>query len=288
NATKRDIELQVSKNAKVTILNPTDLVADDSNVIDDTDDTNYTYNSGDTPAKKNGNTIANNDGVVILDNVNLRKYHSTAMRVLVTSEDGKTKTEYRLTFKGTPSGTPSINSITFHDTTNNVNITSTKDKDGNLIVHVPYAQKPAGGITGTDFVGKFDKISVDTSDGATVFNCACDNAAKDCVHITDVPTNEMSTSSLYVYDTGAAFGLPNGCSLAYIFEAIYDSETTAQTPATKPTFVYIYFDDAKTTANITDITLTEKNELVDAVGNKLPGKVNPNNKTIRIDVPYSF
>ncbi|NBJ90982.1 hypothetical protein, partial [Acutalibacter sp. 1XD8-36] len=295
NATKRDIELQVSKNAKVTILNPTGLVEGDSNVIDDTDDTN-TYNSGDTPQKKDGNAIANNDGVVIFDNVNLRKYHSTAMRVLVTSEDGKTKTEYRLTFKGTPTGNTTINSVTLHDASGDLK--STKNKDGDLIIHVPYAKTPtfanADTDVGTLLSNEYTKISVDSSDGATTFICSQATKGEPIQTASKLSEdNDTPSGPIFVRTNPAHTALVDWpsdahCKMVLFLDTSYSSDADTTNVSKTAQRVWIYFDDPATTANITDITLTENNELVDAVGNKLPGKVNPNNKTIRIDVPYSF
>ena len=245
-------------------------------------------------------SVADHDGVVILNDVNLRKYHSTPMRVLVQSEDGKSRTEYRLTFKGTPTGTPEVKSVTLHGKAGVADVKSTATKDGDIILHVPFANTPTfTNKDGSDLFGSgkmYESITIDATDGATVSTCHSADGVTINNNGSEVIVNEKSNNfirAVYCKENSGHVGCvkwptDTHCKMALYLNAEFSSANTPGDKTKTAQRVLIYFDDAKTTANITDITLTENNELVDAVGNKLPGKVNPNNKTIRLDVPYSF
>ncbi|WP_218047888.1 S-layer homology domain-containing protein, partial [Acutalibacter muris] len=306
--TTRDVELHVSTNATVTILNPDGLNEDDSNVISDyKDDTKAAeiYAGTSEPMIKssdikNPDGIADNDGIVVLSNVNLRKYHSTPMRILVTSEDGSTNTEYRVNFNGTPEGKAEIKTVTLHGKAGTAaagtTVVSEQDKEGSIILRVPYDKTVANKIAAsthawTDLVGLYDKVTVDASVGATTSIMDTFNSAN---HIlisegTALPTSGMSGSDGTVSVDYGSFGfvLHSSFTLGH-----GDSAGAATHPADESvTKVGIYMLPPSETANITEITLTEEEELYKVANNdsaKITGVINHNNNTIRLNVPYSF
>ncbi|NBJ90962.1 cadherin-like beta sandwich domain-containing protein, partial [Acutalibacter sp. 1XD8-36] len=264
--TTRDIKLHVSKNAKVTVMNPW---ADNvDTVYDDSDD---------------------HDSVVTLDNVNLRKYHSKPMEILVEAEDGAYNhaTRYYLTFNGTPSGKPVINSVVLHSSTLG-DVKSTKDKDGNIIIHVPYDDTlPTGAYT--DLASLYEKMTVDASNGATT---AAVSASRDGKHYLVAENSDIAA--------GGAFGSPAGGNTevgighyGFLLHSSYaniSADGSACTPAADEsiTKVAIIIDDANDKADITSLTLTDKQTLLEASTSKFPTTINPDEKTIRVEVPYDF
>ncbi len=306
--TTRDVELHVSTNATVTILNPDGLDEDDSNVISDYADKTKTaeiYAGTSEPKIKSGDidspaAIADHDGIVVLSNVNLRKYHSTPMRILVTSEDGSANTEYRVNFNGTPEGKAEIKTVTLHGKANTAAagtaVVSEQDKEGNIILRVPYNKTVADRIAAethawTDLVGLYDKVTVDASVGATTSIMDTYNSGN---HIlisegTTLPATGMSgTDGTVSVDYGSfGFVLHSSFTLGH-----KDSAGTATHPADESvTKVGIYMLPPSETANITEITLTKETELYKVANNdsaKITGVINHNNQTIRLNVPYSF
>ena len=349
--TRRDVELKVSTNAEVTILNPDGLVEGDSSII--SDDTDGTDTDGGTPAnngtvpgtlyavsgkgstrypdsngattgfggmpkKKTGATssavIADHDGTVVFNDVNLRKYHNTPMRILVTSEDGSTNTEYRINFNGTPEGKPEVKKVVLHGASNGdvpfTVVESTQDKKGNIIIHLPYKAFGNTNPTLADLRDTYDTITVEASGGATVASWSGEGGGTRLTHLASITEGTLFTSKYTYLSKGAASADTDFPGLTDIYEdanfyaelhANYDPDVadtaincgdpTADDFPETVTPVFIYVDDPSTTADITEITLTEKKELYQVANNEeaqITGVIDHSKKTIRLDVPYSF
>ena len=321
--TRRDIELNVSYNAKVTILNPNGLLADETSIYNDADTTTadgVTYKTvgadegtaGAPNVKSTGSSAVSHDGKIVLNNVNLRKYHSTPMRILVTSEDGSANTEYRINFNGTPEGEkPEVKKVYLYgkagtDVAGTV-VESTQDKKGNIILHLPAKSAVTGA---TNLADKYDLVTVEASDGATVVAwggiSGGTGTTRDSHNNTIINEGTSVGAALNYAGQSNVDGYYPGLKDIYddaVFygelHAVYD-ESIAGVACGDPTAdgfkesitpFFIYVDGPATTANITEITLTEEEELYKVANNdsaKITGVINHNNNTIRLNVPYSF
>ena len=250
--TTRDIKLHVSKNAKVTVMNPW---ADNvDTVYDDFDDAN------------------SHDGVVTLDNVNLRKYHSKPMEILVEAEDGAYNhaTRYYLTFNGTPSGKPVIQSVTLIDTANdNKEYTVTPNKNGEGTFKLP-----AVPTAWTDW-----SIRVEASNGAVVSDKAV-NMSDSTIVVTEPGGSTACTGNL----NGSVF---NTITLHTCYTGAHKSDASA-CDGCNEYVLKVEAAEKSSKADITSLTLTDKQTLLEASTSKFPTTINPDEKTIRVEVPYDF
>ncbi|NBJ90960.1 cadherin-like beta sandwich domain-containing protein, partial [Acutalibacter sp. 1XD8-36] len=298
-ATDRSVKLYVSADSKVTFVNPYEGYAVGKIKTVATDGTGDPA-TGATSFEQI--TVENRDSngnyAIEFTDLNLREFYSDYMHIKVESEDGSNAEDYFINFRGTPSGDPEVYSVTLHGKSGVADATGTKNSDGDVIIHVPYDVTLIDNATmQTALAGKYTHITVEASSGTTVAAIDLTGNANP-VH-TATPVTEKSPIGLLgsLATTYTGFGtvtVPAGCKFYSELHTSYSSDIADGAACSLladgefETRVFIVVDPASTNAVIDNIKLTNKTTLLETYNEVYEGEIDADNKTIRIEVPFSF